>query len=82
MSLQLIEVGKRHCRVLYILPAQPELILHRKCEHSGRPASQATIILGRKKRHCRVLDPRRDTALPCPYLRNYKLMMKQCYRQA
>ena len=26
VSLQLIGVGKRHCRVLYIIPAQPELI--------------------------------------------------------
>ena len=27
MSLQLIAVGKRHFRVLHIIPAQPELIL-------------------------------------------------------
>jgi hypothetical protein len=26
VSLQSIAVGKRHCRVLYIIPAQPELI--------------------------------------------------------
>ncbi len=26
MSLGLITVGKRHCRLLYIIPAQPELI--------------------------------------------------------
>ncbi|MGB8691308.1 MAG: hypothetical protein WCD53_28855 [Microcoleus sp.] len=29
VSLQLIVVGKRHCRLLYIIPVQPELILHR-----------------------------------------------------
>ncbi len=27
LYLRLIMVGKRHCRVLYIIPAQPELIL-------------------------------------------------------
>ena len=27
VSLQLIVVGTRHCRVLYIIPVQPELIL-------------------------------------------------------
>ncbi len=27
VSLQLIAVGTRQCRVLYIIPAQPELIL-------------------------------------------------------
>ncbi|MEG3860891.1 hypothetical protein, partial [Microcoleus sp. herbarium12] len=26
VSLQSIAVGKRHCRVLYIIPVQPELI--------------------------------------------------------
>ncbi len=26
VSLRLIAVGKRHCRVLYIISAQPELI--------------------------------------------------------
>ena len=80
MFLQLIEVGKRHCRVLYILPAQPELILHRKCHHSGlrlfwgarNGIAVSSILVG--KRHCRVLgfSYEDETMLPSGMIVSFK----------
>ena len=65
MSLQLIGVGTRHCRLLYIIPVASELILPKiRTRHCRVP----TINRGR------------ETALPCPLYYSGNLVNDRTHR--
>ena len=76
LSLPSIAVGTRHCRLLYIIPAQPELILQNFDVKGSQIAVHlilANIFVGAKHFGCKFLTL--TNKLSAAMLRPYKIEM-------